>query len=132
MDPVEVRASVSLPAIPESAQAARKFIRDICNAAELGEEECATGSLLVSELVTNAVRHGASRATLEAEAPGGVLRVSVYDQSPALPELKESPDPTAESGRGLHLVSLLASRWGFEPVNGEGKVVWFELDLRPL
>lgn len=128
MDPVEVRASVALPAIPESAKAARKFIGDICNAAELGEEECATASLLVSELVTNAVTHGASRAVLEAVAPGGVLRVSVHDEDPRPPELTDDPDPSAESGRGLLLVSLLASRWGVEPVSG-GKVVWFELDL---
>jgi anti-sigma regulatory factor (Ser/Thr protein kinase) len=130
IDPVEVRASLVLRAVPQSAGAARKFIADICNAAQLGEDDCSLAALLTSELVTNAVRHGGSRAVIDAHAPGGVLRVSVQDDNPALPVVGDHPDLTSESGRGLHLVDALASRWGVEKApQGEGKAVWFELDL---
>ena len=128
-DPVEVRASVVLSAVPQSAATARRFIADICAAARLGENACATASLLVSELVTNAIRYGGSRAVLEAVAPGGVLRVSVRDDNPALPVVGNHPDLTAESGRGLLLVSTLADDWGVEVIDGGGKAVWFELSL---
>lgn len=128
-DPVEVRATLTLSAVPESAAAARRFITEICNAAELGENVCATAALLTSELVTNAIRYGGSRALLEAAAPEGVLRVSVRDDNPALPVVGLHPDLTAESGRGLQLVSALADDWGVESVDGSGKAVWFELRL---
>jgi anti-sigma regulatory factor (Ser/Thr protein kinase) len=129
-DPVEVRASVVLAAVPQSAASARRFISDICNAAQLDEHVCATASLLVSELVTNAIRYGGSRAVLEAMAPGGVLRVAVRDDNPDLPIVGNHPDLTAESGRGLLLVSTLADDWGVELTDG-GKAVWFQLRLEP-
>ena len=128
-EPVEVRASVALSAVPESAATARRFISDICNAAQLGENTCATAALLVSELVTNAIRYGGSRAVLEALAPGGMLRVAVRDDNPALPVVGHHPDLTAESGRGLLLVSTLADNWGVESSEGGGKAVWFELGI---
>ena len=128
-DPVEVRATLALSAVPQSAAKARKFITEICNAAELGENICATAALLTSELVTNAIRYGGSRAVLEAAAPGGVLRVSVRDDNPALPVVGPHPSPTAESGRGLQLVSALADDWGVEDTDNGGKAVWFELRL---
>lgn len=131
MDLIELRASVELAAVPESARGARRFISSICGAAMLDEETCATAALLTSELVTNAIRYGGSRAILQAESPGGVLRVSVHDENPDLPELGEAPELTAEGGRGLLLVSTLASRWGVEADPGGGKAVWFELALTP-
>jgi anti-sigma regulatory factor (Ser/Thr protein kinase) len=128
-DPVELRASLVLGAVPESAAKARRFITRICNAAQLGESTCATAALLVSELVTNAIRYGGSRAVLEATAPGGVLRVAVRDDNPALPVVGRHPELTQEGGRGLLLVSTLADSWGVETVEGGGKAVWFELGL---
>jgi anti-sigma regulatory factor (Ser/Thr protein kinase) len=128
-EPVEVRASLTLSAVPQSAGAARRFIADICNAAQLGEDDCSLAALLTSELVTNAIRHGGSRAVIDAHAPGGVLRVSVRDDNPALPVVGLRPDLTAESGRGLHLVEALATRWGVEESGNDGKAVWFEIDL---
>jgi anti-sigma regulatory factor (Ser/Thr protein kinase) len=86
--------------------------------------------LLVSELVTNAVRHanlGASdRIVLVVDIADRRLRVEVRDPGggfvPAIPE----PDPERPSGWGLYLVSELADRWG---VDCDGLTrVWFELD----
>ncbi|MFP5218292.1 MAG: ATP-binding protein [Actinomycetes bacterium] len=128
MDPLDVRASVELDAHPRSAHAARKFIRDFCKAARIGEDVCETAALLTSELVTNAIIHGRSRAVLSAHMPPPVLRVSVEDDDPSLPEVGDAPGLAAESGRGLLLVAALATRWGVERTATGGKAVWFEID----
>jgi anti-sigma regulatory factor (Ser/Thr protein kinase) len=127
----EVRASLALEAVASSPARARQFIRDICNAAKLGTDVCETAALLTSELVTNAVKYGGSRATLEAAVPGEVLRVAITDENPALPVVGLRPALGDESGRGLKLVSALASRWGVERTPSGGKAVWFELEMQP-
>ena len=86
--------------------------------------------LLISEVVTNAVRHGCSgpedRVGLFVGRPGGVLRVEVRDPGHGLPHGSTGDDdPLRESGWGLVMVDRLASRWGIE--RGPSRV-WFELD----
>ena len=83
--------------------------------------------LLVSEVVTNAVRHAGSPGQIELRVDGDVLRVEVTDAMAGRPEPRH-PTPEEPSGRGLAIVETVASRWGIEPVP-EGKTVWFELDL---
>ncbi|NHC45237.1 ATP-binding protein [Motilibacter sp. K478] len=84
--------------------------------------------LLVSELVANAVRHGAPPITLEISCDGTMgLLVRVSDGSPAAPVAKEA-SVEDESGRGVALVDLISDAWGIEPT-GEGKAVWFRIGL---
>lgn len=128
MDRLEVHARLVLARDPSSPRAARRFIADFCTAAKMTEEVCEVAAVLTSELVTNAVRYGGSQAVLEARSPGGVLRVSVGDDNPDLPRVGPAPDLTAESGRGVLLVSTLSSRWGVEQLPSGGKAVWFELE----
>lgn len=129
MKRLDLHAALGLAADQTSPREARRFIRDFCTAAELSEEVCEVAALLTSELVTNAVRYGGSSAVLEAHLPDGALRVSVADENPGLPVAGEAPNLTAESGRGVVLVSTLASRWGVERLPDGGKAVWFELDV---
>lgn len=119
-------ATLRLPPFPEASRRARAFITDFCRASGLPADVCETAALLVSELVTNAVIHGRTAATIEVHPPGDTLRVAVRDDDPNLPAVGESPPLSAEGGRGMVIVSHLASRWGVEPSNG-GKAVWFEL-----
>jgi len=128
--PLGVATSTSFPADARSAGRARAFIGQFCASAELAGELRRTASLLVSELVTNAIVHGRSGAAVDASLRAdGVLRVAVTDDSPALlPAVDRQPQATAEGGRGLLIVSLLAARWGVVPTTGGGKTVWFELD----
>jgi anti-sigma regulatory factor (Ser/Thr protein kinase) len=125
-----VVASVALPADARSAGRSRAFIGQFCASAGLAGEVRRTASLLTSELVTNAIVHGRSGPTVEAELGSDrVLRVAVTDDSSAiLPDIDPEPHPNIEGGRGLLIVSLLAARWGFRPAPGGGKAVWFELD----
>nr|WP_173937377.1 ATP-binding SpoIIE family protein phosphatase [Streptomyces chartreusis] len=79
--------------------------------------------LLVSELVTNAVRHTSRPVTLRLMRTD-VLRCEIGDDAPELPRLRRAR-PTDENGRGLYLVSRLAMRWGAARLS-TGKIVWFE------
>jgi len=55
------------------------------------------------------------------------LGCEVHDSSPALPRVLQV-DRDAENGRGLHVVSQLATRWGSRPTRN-GKAVWFEVPI---
>jgi signal transduction histidine kinase len=88
--------------------------------------ECADDAvLIVSEMVTNAIRYSRGRIRLRLHWAGGSLRVEVRDASPLLPRLL-APSSGAERGRGLRIVAGLASRWGSTRLR-DGKVVWVEL-----
>ncbi|MEU1077044.1 MULTISPECIES: SpoIIE family protein phosphatase [unclassified Streptomyces] len=92
------------------------------------EELTDSVELLVSEVVTNAVRYAERPVTLRL-LKTDVLRCEVGDDSPQLPRQRRARD-TDEGGRGLFLVNRLARRWGATRLSG-GKVVWFELPTRP-
>jgi anti-sigma regulatory factor (Ser/Thr protein kinase) len=81
--------------------------------------------LICSELVSNAVDHAGTMMMLRLSLGNGYLLVAVRDGSPAEPVLAARL-PTASRGRGLHLVSAVAHRWGFLPAH-DGKVVWASL-----
>ncbi|WP_018501634.1 ATP-binding protein [Parafrankia discariae] len=123
-------AGFDLPADPRAAGRARGLVADLLvswgceNAAEVAK-------LLVSEVVTNAVRYVGAREVLRVsvECRGERVRVAVSDGSSLRPVLKAAQDDD-ESGRGMQLVAALASRWGVvddPPSTGPGKQVWFEL-----
>lgn len=100
-------------------------------------------AVVVSELLTNALRHGVPQALSHPQSqapagaatrsrwpvrlglvqPGHFVLCAVADPSPRLPEPKE-PDYLAESGRGLHVISALSDRWGCTAPTEAGKVVW--------
>ncbi|MFF9178853.1 SpoIIE family protein phosphatase [Streptomyces sp. NPDC014793] len=89
------------------------------------EELTDSVELLVSEVVTNAVRYASRPVTLRLLRTD-VLRCEVGDDVPQLPRLCQAR-ATDEGGRGLYLVNKLARRWGATRLS-TGKVVWFELN----
>jgi anti-sigma regulatory factor (Ser/Thr protein kinase) len=81
-------------------------------------------TLVVSELVTNAILHTDSAPVLEGRYAGGRLRLEVLDGQPTPPVVKLRGDENG--GYGLRIVSRLSSAWGWTPVP-DGKRVWAEL-----
>lgn len=117
-------ASAALPSDLRSAGPARDFAAQTVRAwgnAELEE----TVKLLVTELVTNAVRHADSHVEVKLALSADVIRVEVKDKDPTIPTPRQAEE-MAESGRGLALIEALSTSWGVTPIR-EGKKVWFEL-----
>ncbi|MDN3356679.1 ATP-binding protein [Actinomadura sp. DC4] len=85
-------------------------------------------AVVVSELVTNAIRYGLSPGA------GSLLRLvlvryecqlvcMVTDPTDTAPKMQE-PDWVTETGRGLHIIEAMSRAWGWTPLLGGGKAVW--------
>src|SRR4051812_40954006 len=84
--------------------------------------------LVLSELVTNAVVHGAAPIELSLHLDGDRLHVAVTDAAPAAVPQHRQPVPGREGSYGLGLISSVSEDWGYTV--GDGcKTVWAELDL---
>jgi anti-sigma regulatory factor (Ser/Thr protein kinase) len=118
---------VTLPEGPEGASVARRAMRRAAILWRLDRDLTETALLLVSEVTTNAIRHGTPPVRLSLRLDKDKLRVEVTDSSPALPRL-DHPGPDAIGGRGLQIVQQLAAKWGAKPSSRLiGKTVWFDL-----
>ncbi len=124
--PAENVVTWTLPSELTSASRARSLIRRPLRRWGLADL-IPTAELLVSELVTNAVRYAQGKIGLRLVLEGGLV-CEVLDDSAALPRLRH-PDDEDERGRGLQVVSQLSQRWGTRRTVA-GKVVWCELPLR--
>jgi anti-sigma regulatory factor (Ser/Thr protein kinase) len=122
-----VTTTVELPYGADAAAIARRFVAD--HADHLDPDLIEDARLLVSEIVTNAVRYGQPEITLMVHLTPPTIGVAVADEGDARPTRPGAPPPpTQPSGRGLLLVDALASVWGVSdnPVSA-GKTVWFTL-----
>lgn len=93
-------------------------------------ETADTAELLVSELVTNALRHTRGPLRLNLQIRSDRLRCEVEDTNSAGP-IRRTVDADAEDGRGMELLDMLADAWGGTRT-ATGKTVWFELTAKPL
>ncbi len=91
-------------------------------------EDGGVAALLVSELVTNALRYGAQPMRMVAKRSGSSLRVEIHDARGGEPPRLRPTAPDSSAGRGMMIVDAMADRWGWSEFGGE-KQVWFELDL---
>ncbi len=118
-----------LEPIPESARIARRAVVEALQRA--GREDLTeTASLLVSELVTNAIVHARTPFELGIRAGPDGVHVSVRDGSGVLPQPRHY-GRAATTGRGMSLVDRMSDRHGTEPDGPAGKTVWFELGAGP-
>ncbi|MEU5103190.1 ATP-binding protein [Streptomyces sp. NPDC021354] len=115
-----------------SVPRARALLHSVLGDWGAGSEAAETGELVLSELVTNAMRVRAPRDRLVGvrivwPTDDGLLRLEVSDAGEGKPEVR-APCEDETGGRGLLLVEALAHRWGFEQrACGIGKTVWVEL-----
>ncbi|MEW1719588.1 ATP-binding protein [Streptomyces sp. NPDC093109] len=117
-----------LPGHPRSVGRARDVLRrDFGLLGEPGD----TAALLLSELVTNALRHGSPRGreiAVNLFRVEELLGLEVEDAGECLPRPRVS-EPDDECGRGLALIDALADDWGVAPRSGPGKRVWATLKV---
>jgi len=114
-------STLKLGALPSSVPTARHHTARTLSKWNL-EHLADTAQTIVSELVTNAILHGAGPVTLRLRANDECLIIEVADVLPAPPEPCQCP-ADAEGGRGMEIVSLLSHSWGYYPER-DGKVVW--------
>lgn len=84
--------------------------------------------LVLSEVITNAVRHGGGLVDARVDLDTDRVRVVVADANRALPQ-RHTPSPSVPTGRGVLLIDAVSDRWGIEigPSGTAAKQVWFEL-----
>jgi serine phosphatase RsbU (regulator of sigma subunit)/anti-sigma regulatory factor (Ser/Thr protein kinase) len=125
----EQEVVVRLDGDPDAIRTARRAVSELEPA--LGRELMENVTLLVSELVTNSVRHAGAAESAPIELRATVfadhVRVEVNDQGTGFEPRLRRPDPGSRSGWGLYLVDQLADRWGVTRDVGAG--AWFEIDL---
>jgi anti-sigma regulatory factor (Ser/Thr protein kinase) len=132
-DMLSLRLDVALPAEPRSLARARRLL-DVLPPFEGREGLFLDLRLVLSELVANAIVHGAEKP---ADTVGvGVdldperLRIEVTDRGGGFDLDRRAPlEAERPAGRGLHLVDALCDRWGVD-LRGS-TCVWVEFDLRP-
>lgn len=126
-EPMERR--VSFPSVTEAPSRAREVIGHELASMSAKVREDAT--LLVSELITNAVRHASTSDRPEVElrirSEPGRVRVVVADPGAGFVPSPRRPTLSDGSGWGLYLVDRIADRWGV--LTEEQTEVWFEIDL---
>jgi anti-sigma regulatory factor (Ser/Thr protein kinase) len=114
-------AMVLLPRERRTAADARDWLRQFLSG-RVPEPLTEDALLVVSELATNALRHGLGDVAVRAAIEDGELQLSVTDSGSELPELQPI-DPTRVGGLGLRIVDELSAAWGVAPFPG-GKTVW--------
>jgi anti-sigma regulatory factor (Ser/Thr protein kinase) len=133
---------LELAAVPNAVRWARRHGAAVLEDWHLTTTQVETAQLLISELVTNAVKYAVApdaigsyvglvavrRVVLTLRRSEDRLLIEVFDADEHLPVLTQA-EPDAEGGRGLTLVDMLSEEWGsFIPPTG-GKIVWCELAL---
>jgi anti-sigma regulatory factor (Ser/Thr protein kinase) len=119
-----------LGALPTAASCGRLHAKNVACEWGLGYLSN-TVELLVSELLTNAVKassspDGAGVVLLRLLANRERLLIEVWDHNPDDPQLRQA-DAESESGRGFSVIEALSGRWGFRRLSYSVKVVWCEL-----
>src|SRR4051794_27021169 len=118
---------VELPAEATSPARARSVVADVLRRWQL-PHLVDPAMLLVSELVTNGVRHAGTGMRMTITRQSFVqIRIAVTDKAPTANVQPRPRDDTSESGRGLFLVEHLSTGWG-SAADDRGKTVWFELN----
>lgn len=117
---------MALPYDATAPAVARTFVVE--HGSQLSSDVISDAELLVSELVTNALRHGHPDISVQMSTNPPCVGVAVRDGGGTEAIVPRSPAPAETSGRGLMIVDAVASSWGVTAEQPPpGKTVWFEL-----
>jgi anti-sigma regulatory factor (Ser/Thr protein kinase) len=126
------QVAIVLPSDPSAPAKARELLGRVLDGSA-ASERLALCELALSEVVTNAVRHGGNGAsagiTVSIAREDDVVRITVVQPGPVrdVPSIVEMPEPWSTNGYGLSIVDAVTDRWG---VHLSPPSVWFELGLR--
>ena len=124
--PADFEVMRRFPRSTQTPRLARQFACDTLRTWSIAPELLADAVLVLSELVTNAVRHAWSDVAVGIDRTGDGIRITVSDAC-GDPPVASQLVPDALGGRGLAMVDALTQAWGYEFV-GTGKMVWADLN----
>jgi ABC-type transporter Mla MlaB component len=128
------RTSLRLGATTAAPAAARAMVSFSCHNWGI-DHLIGPATLVISELVSNAVQHAGTDIHVAASLRGHYLHLSVRDGNPGLPVLiildNSDTEPLSDRGRGLYLVDVYATAWG-STSTPDGKTVWATLRAKPV
>jgi anti-sigma regulatory factor (Ser/Thr protein kinase) len=120
-----MEAALMLAPAPSSAAAARALVQGTLP--DWGCDQLVDDArIVVTELVSNVIRHAHTDLEVVLEVHSDALRVAVTDGAAGSVRVRESDPHTGIGGRGLRIVEELSDRWGIEPTDDGGKTVWAE------
>jgi PAS domain S-box-containing protein len=120
-------ASLDVPAAPAAVGDGRRFTTATLRQWSLPDAVVRDGTLIASELLTNAVLHGRPPISLRLRKTAREIAIEVGDGAPAMPR-KLRARPEDASGRGLAIVAQLSTRWAAR-ADRDGKTVWSTLRI---
>lgn len=124
----ELTAQLDLPLGPLAPAAARRAVTAVLTGWGFRDEEwLESAAIVVSELVTNAVRHGGGAIAVTVEAHEGRVVLCAADGSSVVPRRRDADEA---GGRGLAVIEALSAGWGVRDYQG-GKQVWIQLPPHP-
>lgn len=125
-----VHARLRVAAVPAAARETRHWAVDLVRAHGAKASAARTVELLVSEVVTNAVKYGAvaDAIAISLRCTDGSVTIRVSDDSTVRPVVRKAR-PSDLGGRGMELVERLADAWGVDVDARRGKTVWFRVSL---
>lgn len=122
----------TFPPEGRSAAAARTGVVEVLTRLKVPAEVVDDVVAAVGELASNAARHARTEYTVTVAHYDGVVRIEVFDHDTRPPALLGLDDDST-SGRGLHIVSTIATDWGWHSASDSGdvagKVVWAEFTM---
>jgi anti-sigma regulatory factor (Ser/Thr protein kinase) len=127
--PDAISLMLTVPFLPIAVADVRRRARDLLDKAELPADLVDDVQLIVSELVTNAIRYGRAPVQFAIRVTEHDVVIEVADAEHRRPQMPDF-DPAGATGRGLHLVESLGARWGVRPT-GMGKSVWCAIPRAP-
>jgi anti-sigma regulatory factor (Ser/Thr protein kinase) len=123
MHAVDQQLEMTLAPRPESVAEARHALGDVLEGLDEGIQDGVT--VIVSELVTNAIKHGPDRPiALRIRRDGEAVRGEIEDEGHGKVEIWRESDRGPQGGYGLPIVEAMSDRWGVSDGNTR---VWFEL-----
>jgi anti-anti-sigma factor len=124
---VPLNISEELLPVTGAVRRARNLATEACSGWDL-PHLVGPASLVVSELVSNAIEHASTMITVQFARRSRYLHIAVRDGSPDEPVLSPPPSESVSRGHGLVLVESVATHWGSLPTE-DGKVVWATLAI---